>query len=409
MHNSHDLRHATASERKFFLLAKRLVSSTVGALVVVMTSSIGRASECRDQFVAGRESGTASATAPISGPFFLKANPQIRIWQLTEAGRTEAAEGLREKVTARLARSPIVGFFESPNADATSATRLDFADGSSGLWKTANPKYTTPKEIQMEVVAYKFDRMTGANLVPITVERKFLGRSGVVQLFVRDTGGTTLIGGPRTLLLFDFLIAHMDRVGSNHLAYQGRTIAIDNEGTFVAGKKWSHMYPHFDEIVWDLLKRIANSPDKTAAQAVAIAEIAPSLISREFVHRLKTISDSEWEAALPELSPTRLKSLLARKVRAVAAIELAERVLGDAVYPDGAFSGVNRDRWPGGRERLQRLLDDDSKVLAMTPKMLKETQIALVLLRIATVRGGSINARQMRFVDQILEEIKSLP
>ena len=124
-------------------------------------------------------------------------NPQIQIWELREANRTESVHRL-ERATRKLLQNGKADPIGYQAVDAP--VILELEGGIRGVWKKISNR------TRREVVAYKFDRM---------IDAKFVNE-------------------PQTLRLFDFLIAHDDRHGGNILSHRGRTIAIDNEGTFLS-------------------------------------------------------------------------------------------------------------------------------------------------------------------------------
>jgi hypothetical protein len=350
---------------------------------------------------------SAAAPSSINCPdsfsrFTLKSDPQLKIWKLEEAGRSDAARKLKNRVEKSLRTSKIVSFEEVEGHEGTNLTFLNFADGSRGVWKSANPIYTTPAAVKKELTAYKLDQILGSKLVPITVERTFNGRKGVVQLFVRNIDDKPLVFNPRILGLFDFLTAHPDRMHTNYLTLQGRTVAIDNEGTFEIAGKWTPFYPEFDRFIAEQLKSIKEAGNTLEARAIAVAEISPSLISRDVIERLKNTTDQQWREGLPELNLKQLTEFLDRKNRAVAAIHQAELVLGDALYPAGPFSGLSRNMWPGESERLEKLLT------GKLPKELKaEVKKAKMLIDRHIVSGKPLAVDEIRAIDETLLRLES--
>lgn len=303
------------------------------------------------------------ASAPCARGFeklALKKNPQLAIWELEAAGRHEAANRLRAKVEESMRTAKIIN--PSPTLgrpDEAQFVIIEFANGRKGVAKTwdIDDEYgdsPTKREVFGELFAYQFDRATRANIVPVTVERKIKGQTYIIQLFVHDTDGVSLVPDPHTLKLFDFLSAQTDRIAENHMTVRGRTVAIDNADAFDRTNEINSI-PQFDRYIDTVLAKVSSSADP-AARASAANEIAPSLISREFVEKLKTLSDLQWAEAMPKLSKADLKKFLERKNRAVQAIQRAETMLGDAIYPAGRFSGLVRTSNTSKQDELESFL-----------------------------------------------------
>ncbi len=312
---------------------------TFSWLITFAVSFSAHASSCGDGF------------SIIAGP---REDPQLKIWALESKGKKTAATKLKAKTAHDLKNAEVL---ERVEVDESIGARnrplfLELAGGVRGVWKKAN------KKTLKETIAYRFDQALGANMIPLTVERKLDGVPGVIQTFVRETDGAELTYSPETLKLLDFLMGHFDRQPVNYLTAKGRVIAIDNENTFIVSPPRGEI-PEFGKFIIEQLRKVEAAGDTAAAKAKAVAQIAPTLISRDVVDKLKTITDAEWKTHLEGLSAAELKSFFKRRDEAVKAIRLAEEKLGDAMYPTGAFSGRNRDPWPGALNRLESALARD--------------------------------------------------
>lgn len=336
---------------------------------------------------------------PASGP----KNSQLAIWALEARGRTAAAAELRAQTAKTLQSAKIIGYDELPDRDSTSVTFLEMEGGIRGVWKTADidDEDTSLREIRKEVTAYKFDQMIGAGIVPVTVPRKFLGRPGVVQLFVRDVDNADLTHSPATLTLFDFLIAQADRTELNHLTHRGRTIAIDNEGTFTAGPL-NPVVPQFDKFISDVLKKVDAAGGTAAAKNAAIAEIAPTLMGKEVIEKLRTTTDAEWKKGLTGLNKDELLAFLGRKNRALKAIDLATEQLGPDLFPAGRFSGLSRNLWTPEIQFL-RTINERLPGGALKTDAVKAQRI----LEGHVTSGRPVTSEQIDFIDRVLTEIEA--
>jgi len=339
---------------------------------------------------------------PATGP----RNSQLAIWTLEARGKTAAAAELKKQTTEALQKAKIYGSpVEVPGVEAKSLVFLELEGGLRGVWKTGDDDEFTPlREIRKEVTAYNFDQMIGAGIVPITVRRSFRGRPGVVQLFVRDVDAADLTYNPHSLKLFDFLIAHADRTQLNHLTHRGRTIAIDNEGTFAEGPL-NPVVPEFDKFVLEILQKVDAAEDsvdaKTAAKNLAISEISPTLLSKDAVEKLRTTTDAEWKKGLTGLNSNELKAFLDRKNRAVKAIDLAVEKLGPDVFAAGRFSGLSRNQWTRETKFLRTMAGQ-----LPSGQMRKDAARALSILEGQVVSGRPVTNEQIDFIDRVLTELE---
>ncbi len=339
------------------------------------------------------------------GTFGLKRNSQIVIWELIASGRFKAAERLKQEVTESLKKSAIAKFeVDQMRAEMSDLTFLEFVDGRKGAWKTWNDDFGNPKRAVMrEVTVYKFDQLIGANIVPITVARKFNGRPGVVQLFVRDVDDVALVPNPNSLRLFDFLIAHEDRIAANHLTHQGRTIAIDNESAFLTTEA-SSSAPDFVGYIQSRLEILKNTGKSDVEKAKVANEISVTLISKDVVERLRSLSDADFKRTLSELNPAEFKAFLDRKNRALAAIDEAEKAVGPSIYPTGRFSALSRDSSTEMRERLRQYLAN-RRLLREQREPAKK---ALEILGSADLHNRPLTEAESDFVKQTMRDLEGM-
>lgn len=323
-------------------------------------------------------------------------DPQFRIWALQEASKTKGSVRLREKVTQQLREGKVLTT-EAVGKEVGARNKVKFVElegGIRGVWKPLN------RRTKKEVTAYQFDQTLGSDLVPVTVERELNGQKGVIQLFVRKTDGAALRYTPRELMLFDYLTGHFDRHPGNYLTAQGRTIAIDNENTFLA-KIPSYELPDFEKFIGDQLAKVQSAGNSPQSRAKAVSEIAPSLINREAIEKLKTLSNEDWARQLPDLNPLEMKAFLKRKEKAVDAILLAEKELGTSIYPSGRFSSLNRNRWPGAVDRFELVLSKEIPSAARY-RFTRAQQ----LVEKELFHGGTITELEIIRIEDALKELE---
>ncbi|MFC2158391.1 hypothetical protein ACFLT9_11190 [Acidobacteriota bacterium] len=173
-----------------------------------------------------------------------------------------------------------------------------------GLWK--NPKGRLRGYVegwQWEIAAYRIDRLLGLNMVPPTVERRFQGDRGSIQLWMEDV--ITLkdliedkIKMPpskrpflnRALYIqrtFDNLIANEDRHQNQYLITKDwRTLLIDHSRSFRTGRKftanliYNEKYKSGDQLMKQL-PRILYEKIKTLTQELIKEVVGDYLTPKE--------------------------------------------------------------------------------------------------------------------------------
>ncbi|MDD8025890.1 MAG: hypothetical protein PHI34_05210 [Acidobacteriota bacterium] len=125
-----------------------------------------------------------------------------------------------------------------------------------GLWKDIDTGEDTPDRFRFEIAAYRMDVLLGLDLVPPSVERRFQGRPGSVQLWMdgteslkaRTAKGTEVREANREAWnlkayvqrAFDSLIANEDRNANNILVdAEDRMMLIDHSRSFRTAKPFS--------------------------------------------------------------------------------------------------------------------------------------------------------------------------
>lgn len=182
----------------------------------------------------------------------------------------------------------------------------------NGCWKNVKGR---PKGFlegwQYEIAAYEMDKLLGLNMVPPTVERKFKGKRGSLQLWVyhqfsdlemREQG--LEIPNDKTdhwskmkylARAFDSLIANEDRTQQNYLYTKDwQTILIDHSRSFRSSRKFT--------------KKLVSGK---------YAEGRPKpfrRLPRNFVEKIRALDyDSIKKAVGPYLKDKEIKAILIRK------------------------------------------------------------------------------------------------
>jgi hypothetical protein len=160
---------------------------------------------------------------------------------------------------------------------------------------------------QYEVAAYRIDRLLGLDLVPVTVEREYEGRSGSLQLWVGET------------------VSELDRQKKELVA----------EGWCPLSEQWSLMYA-FDALLYNedrSLQNIRYDPDSWMLY----------LIDQSRTFRLDRNRPADLRKVVTQLSPD-----FAERLRALDSGTLYE-TLGNY---------VNRDQIRALLQRRDRILAD---------------------------------------------------
>ena len=202
-----------------------------------------------------------------------------------------------------------------------------------GLWKNIDTdEYGVPDRWRYEISAYRFDRLMDLGWVPPTVERRFNGEKGSLQLWIDDTvslkkktqSGETVPADRRAEWnraaylerAFDSLIADSDRNANNILVTPDwRMVLIDHSRSFRADK------PYADSLMFG-----AGGLMKAADGSVLSFLPLP----RPFVERLKSLDfKTTKEAVKPYLTDKEIRAALARGGLIVREIEAAVRAGGE--------------------------------------------------------------------------------
>jgi len=201
-----------------------------------------------------------------------------------------------------------------------------------GLWKFIDStKGGVPDRWRFEIAAYRFDRLLGLNMVPVTVERTHhKDQPGSLQLWIE--GETLKAVGPRisertrdravewnrcayVQRAFDNLLANEDRNANNILVTEDtRMILVDHSRAFRTGRKYT--------------RSLIFGPDGL----MKAPDGAPYLIKtlpRAFVERIRGLEAARIrEAVGTALTDAEIEAVLVRKA-------LVLREIDDLIARDG--------------------------------------------------------------------------
>jgi hypothetical protein len=192
----------------------------------------------------------------------------------------------------------------------------------SGCWK--NPQGVQKGDVegwQYEIAAYLMDKLLGLNMIPPTVERKFEGKKGSLQMWIvtefslldimeqgiplpdKNPDATVFNRGKYLARAFDSLIANEDRTQQNvRYTKDWRVILIDHSRSFRSKKKYQKR----------LLYGKKGSKEKQLFRQ----------LPRGFVEKVKALEyDNIKNAVGPYLTDKEINAVLARKKLLLAEIE----------------------------------------------------------------------------------------
>lgn len=236
---------------------------------------------------------------------------------------TPAEIAQREELEEFLRTAEIIGY-EEIGEGVTKPLRLLLKKGEverNGVWK--NPSGIQKGFLegwQYEIAAYQMDKLLGLNMVPPTVERKFKGKRGSLQLWIEHEYSLLEIMEQKIPIpqskidhvykmiylnrAFDSLIANEDRTRQNiRYTKDWRIILIDHSRSFRSSKKFTE-------------KLLFGKH----------AERRPKLIflklPRAFVEKVKALNfDNIKKAVGRYLKDREIKAILIRKELLLAEIE----------------------------------------------------------------------------------------
>ncbi len=270
----------------------------------------------------------------------IKSNPQIAIWKLKEAGELADAEALRKAYLDKMQNMPfkITGHI---GEGANGAKFIEFEDGTKGVWK-----FTTNDHKNLsgrEVAAYKIDHYLEIDQVPMTVEREFNGKVGMVQILIKNADEIDYAPQPQNYAFFDSIIGNRDRQNdANVLSFERRPVAIDHELAF-------HKEPPntpFARSVGDVTHKL-RYVENEAERKLAISEFKAILPSRTTYEKLKNTTDEQWTDILKnDLQDNQIKNFLSNRSQAVRRIDGLVKEYGDEIFRDGVMSPVMKLKEP---------------------------------------------------------------
>lgn len=223
--------------------------------------------------------------------------------------------------------------YEEIGEGVTKPIRLYLKKGNtetSGVWK--NPKGIQGGFLegwQYEIAAYQLDKILELNMVPPTVERKFEGKRGSLQLWVEaefslldimeekipmPSSGSDLDNIQKAKYLtraFDSLIANADRTQQNiFYTKDWRVILIDHSRSFRSSDKFTK------QLMFGRTGIEGNEPFRQ--------------LPRAFVEKIKALDfNTIKEAVGPYLRDKEIKAILARKKLILAEIDEMIREKGE--------------------------------------------------------------------------------
>jgi hypothetical protein len=201
---------------------------------------------------------------------------------------------------------------------------------ASGIWK--NPKGIQGGFLegwQYEIAAYQMDKILELNMIPPTVERKFEGKQGSLQLWVEaefslldimeekipmPSSGSDLDNVQKAKYLtraFDSLIANEDRTQQNiFYTKDWRVILIDHSRSFRSSDNFTK------QLMFGRAGIEGNEPFRQ--------------LPRAFVEKIKALDfDTIKDAVGPYLQDKEIQAILARKKLILAEIDEMIREKGE--------------------------------------------------------------------------------
>jgi len=223
----------------------------------------------------------------------------------------------REEMEEFLLTAEIIGH-KKIGEGVTNPTRLFLKKGDverSGVWK--NPSGMQQGFLegwQYEIAAYRLDKLLGLNMIPPTVERKFEGKGGSLQLWVEHQYSLLEImeknipfpkGGPEAdnvekrkylARAFDSLIGNEDRTQQNTFYTKDwRMLLIDHSRAFRSAEKFT--------------KQLLYGRDPSAGRPMPFRRLP-----RKFVEKIKGLTfESVKNAVGPYLNDKEINAILIRK------------------------------------------------------------------------------------------------
>lgn len=270
----------------------------------------------------------------------IKSNPQIAIWKLKEAGQLTEAEELRKIYLDKMQTMP---FKTTGNIGegVNGAKFIEFEDGTKGIWKSTTSE--TKNLSGREVAAYKIDHHLEIDQVPVTVEREFNGKTGMVQIMINNADEIDYAPQPQNYAFFDSIIGNRDRLNdANVLSYERRPVAIDHELAF-------HKEPPntpFARSVGDVTHKL-RFVETESEKKLAISEFKAILPSRTTYEKLKNTTDDQWKDLLKnDLQENQINNFLSNRRQAVERIDGLVKDYGDDIFRDGVMTPVMKLKDP---------------------------------------------------------------
>ena len=240
--------------------------------------------------------------------------------------------GQRPALEEYLKKARIVGSLRITGPEAvTSPWKLTLSDGNGtrfGLWKNPAGRLRGYLESwKTEIAAYRLDKALGLDMIPPTIERRFDGAAGSLQLWAEsEMSLKTLIQGGikrpastdrdwnRAFDLqraFDNLIANEDRHTSNVLITKDwRIVLIDHSRSFRTARKFT---------IGLLYSERSPGGDQS-----------PEELPRAFIEKIKALTPDSIAAAVGDyLTGDQIRAVLKRRDLMLADIDRLIRKKGE--------------------------------------------------------------------------------
>lgn len=198
------------------------------------------------------------------------------------------------------------GKFKRMSEGTSEVFMAELPGGLYGIWKP-DPKsweyvdrdYSWLANPKAEVAAYELDRAIGLGIVPVTVEAKFQGIKGSLQVFVEKTAGHEY-SSEKKMEIFDYLINNWDRHNFNRLSFEGRVVAIDHGLAFQPkGKELGFNPPEsidrlpLDEDTRPFIILLKNRLNDSEIQRVLSPYFPAEIVNQVKTRRLQLIEEFE--------------------------------------------------------------------------------------------------------------------
>lgn len=280
---------------------------------------------------------------------------QERIWELQQNQRFEEASKLEQKLIDELQNQKVISN-EPIGVGLSSARWVKLEGGLEGIWKPdiavsrietldfsgkviSTQDIKIPGSVNKEIASYVINRILGARIVPVTVERYLNGVRGSLQVKVEALENEKHKNYPSVFALFDGLVANSDRHGGNVLTRNGKPIAIDHGLAFTDA---AEVFQFLKQ--WQNSDSMLNSSSSNTEKTKALLLLKELAGPRPIYERLVSTTYEEWNTALKDLlSRNEYIIFITRKNAIVEVIQSTNERLGDEIFADAEFSPLIRE------------------------------------------------------------------